>query len=167
MLQLHRHLALFSPATGTRACAAGFLVSLLTVPVTASVDRLLSLSGAPAAPVAITPELVAGLVVGGLLIAPALETALLQSCIIENIGVESRRRRMAMAASTLLFAAAHGFSNGIRGVVVMAPMGCMLACAYCWARRHSARAAFVTTWATHTFHNAINVGLGLAFPHLA
>lgn len=104
---------------------------------------------------------------GGILLAPALETAIFQVMPLELIQLRGRSVPwLSLAISTLSFSAAHLFISFAHAEQMLF-LGLMFGAIYLWVRRRSRKFAFCTTAIAHMTHNLVALILLFFFPQLA
>lgn len=104
---------------------------------------------------------------GGILLAPALETAIFQVMPFELTQFRERSFPcLSLGISTLAFSAAHLIISRAHAEQMLF-LGLMFGTIYLWVRRRSRKFAFYTTAIAHTTYNLVALILLLFFPQLA
>lgn len=134
----------------------GVGTSILVSVVDLCIDRIFGLTYQPVS--YSDPELRA-FFTGAILFAPFFETLIFQLASIEFfIRFFGKKRFLIVSLSAIIFSLAH-FNPGLSHSIRMIFVGLALAIIYYRTRDFSLKNAFVITFATHTFHNAIIIAL--------
>jgi hypothetical protein len=139
-------------------------LALVPFPVKAALGMIMGLVADPSFETT-TDALAEGgiemLMVGGLILAPLIETVIGQWLPIWLLSYVTRSEALLVAGSAFLFALQH-LHVGIPGVVITFPIGVILSWSFLAMRKTSRSKAYWVTTAIHAGHNALAIGLYLA-----